>query len=58
LGDSPPTVLRCQLLLERVFAQLHSALSRAGPSCKLSGEPLQECRTVCVGSQMHNLTIY
>ena len=30
LGDSPPTVLRCQLLLERVLAQLHCAFPAAG----------------------------
>jgi hypothetical protein len=25
LGDSPPTILRCQMLLERVMARLYSA---------------------------------
>ena len=30
LGDSPPTVLRCRLLLERVLAQLQSVSLGAG----------------------------
>jgi hypothetical protein len=54
LGDSSPTVVRCQVLLERVVARL---LSASGPIRRddLGGEPPEESCTVRIGSQMDNL---
>lgn len=56
LGDSPPTMLRCQVLLDRIMARLHSACGVDFRS-ELGREPLEESRTVRIGSQMDNLTL-